>query len=315
MRDLHTLRFEPILKERVWGGRRLAGLGKRLPGPAPFGESWELCDLPSDQSVVAEGALRGVSLGELRAERAGELLGPCRLDGGSFPMLVKYIDAAETLSVQVHPPAEVAARLGGRPKSEAWYVLDAQPGAALYVGFREGCGRREYEAALAAGRVEEILRALPVHAGQLVPVAPGTVHAIGAGVLLAEVQQPSDTTYRVYDWGRVGLDGKPRPLHQGEALESLRFEERPAVLEGAVEVDLQLFRIRVVELAAGGALPLDGVGPLVLVGCDGEAQVEAAGGEAMSCARGTVLLVPHACRRGQARTSSTARLLAVSFSG
>src|SRR5512143_1300967 len=210
---LYPLTFSPILKVRVWGGSRLASLGKPVAGPEPIGESWELVDLPDDQSVVDAGPLAGARLGQLVRERGAELLGPVPLDGGSFPTLVKTIDAAQTLSVQVHPDAKTAARLGGRPKSEAWYILDAQPGALLYVGLRHGTTRDSYARAVAEGRVEELLVPLPVRRGDLVPVIPGTVHAIGAGVLLAEVQQPSDTTYRLYDWRRLGLDGKPRPLH------------------------------------------------------------------------------------------------------
>lgn len=311
---LYPLTFEPILKERPWGGRRLAALGKHLPGPGRYGESWELCDLPGDVSLVAEGPLRGTSLAELRASRAAELLGPAALDGGSFPLLVKYIDAAEKLSVQVHPPAEAAARLGGRPKSEAWLVLEAEPQALLYVGLREGCGAREYEAALGEGRIEDLLRPLPVRPGLLVPVPPGTVHAIGAGVLLAEVQQPSDTTYRVHDWGRVGLDGRPRRLHLEEAWQSLRFESRPSPLEGEAAVDMRLFRFRLVELGGGrGELPLEGEGPLVVVGCRGEATLEGAGAAPVGCGRGRVVLVPHACRRGRAWAEASATLLVVSF--
>lgn len=316
MIDLHPLRFEPILKERVWGGRRLAALGKPLPpvGP-PIGESWELSDLPEGQSRVADGALAGRTLGELVRERTDELLGPVSLDGGAFPLLVKTLDAAETLSVQVHPDAAVAARLGGRPKSEAWVILDAQAGAVIYLGLRPGTTREALAAAIAAGQVEELLRAVPVRAGDVVPVRPGTVHAISAGVLLAEVQQPSDTTYRLYDWGRLGLDGKPRALHIAESLEAIHLEAAPAPLRAPTRVDLGPFAFEVTRVAPGAPLALAGDGPLVLVGLEGEPRLEGSwpGAGELSCPRGTALLLPHACRRGQLVAGREALVLAVRF--
>jgi mannose-6-phosphate isomerase len=316
MIDLHPLRFEPILKERVWGGRRLAALGKPLPeeGP-PIGESWELSDLPEGQSRVADGALAGITLGELVRERGSELLGPASLDGGAFPLLVKTIDAAETLSVQVHPDVDAAARLGGRPKSEAWVILDASPGAVLYLGLRPGTTRAALEAAIAAGRVEELLRTVAVRAGDVVAVRPGTVHALGGGVLLAEVQQPSDTTYRIYDWGRLGLDGRPRALHVSESLEAVELEAAPVPLRAPTRIDLGPFTLEVTRVGPDAPLPLAGEGPLALVGLEGTAELEGGwpGAGALSCARGAALLLPHVCRRGQLVAGREALVLAVRF--
>ncbi len=319
MIDLYPLCFEPILKERVWGGRRLATLGKTLPGPSPYGESWELSDLPEGQSRVAEGPLAGTTLGALVRERARELLGPARLDGGAFPLLVKYIDAAETLSVQVHPDAEVSARLKGRPKSEAWTILDAKPDAVIYLGLQPGTTRGELEAAIAGGTLEALMRVQPVRAGDVVPVTPGTLHAIGAGVLLAEVQQPSDTTYRVYDWGRLGLDGKPRALHIQESLESIHLDKRPELLRAPARVDLGPFTLEVTRVGPGAPLTLEGEGPLALVGLEGEPRLEGpwttSGAGALGCPRGRTLLVPHACRRGSLVAEAGALVLAVRFPG
>ena len=292
---LYPLTFEPIYKERVWGGERLReALGKQLTGAAPVGESWELVDLSGDQSRVAAGSRAGATLHDLIQMDGEALLGPAALDGERFPLLVKYIDASQTLSVQVHPDREAAERLGGRPKSEAWYILDAEPDAVLYLGLEPGLTAESLRAALAAGEVESLVRRIPVRRGDLFPVPPGTVHAIGAGVLLAEVQQPSDTTYRVYDWGRVGLDGRPRELHVEQALQSIHFDAEPRgpVREG--EVDMHLFRIQVLSLG-DEAVDLRGPGPAVVVGLGGDAAVEGAGHQ-VPCGLGGVVLVPHAVR-------------------
>jgi mannose-6-phosphate isomerase len=308
---LYPLTFSPLLKVRVWGGARLATLGKPAAGAEPIGESWELVDLPDDQSVVDAGPLAGKRIGELVRERAAELLGPVPLDGGSFPALVKTIDAAQTLSVQVHPDAKTAASLGGRPKSEAWYILDAQADAVLYVGLRHGTTRDSYARAVGEGRVEALLVPLPVRRGDLVPVIPGTVHAIGGGVLLAEVQQPSDTTYRVYDWGRVGLDGKPRSLHLDEALQSIHFGAPPPE-PAPGEVDLGVFRLEVVDLERGRSAALGGVGPRVVVGVEGESRVTW-GGSAAATPRGRVVLVPHSCANARLEADGPARALVTRF--
>jgi mannose-6-phosphate isomerase len=306
---LYPLTFSPLLKVRVWGGARLATLGK--PGDEPIGESWELVDLPEDQSVIDAGPLAGTRIGELVRDRCAELLGPVSLDGGSFPVLVKTIDAAQTLSVQVHPDAKTAARLGGRPKSEAWYILDALPGAVLHVGLRQGTTRDSYARAVAAGRVEELLVSLPVRRGDLVPVIPGTVHAIGAGVLLAEVQQPSDTTYRVYDWGRVGLDGKPRALHLEQALESIHFGAPPPE-PAPGEMDLGVFRLEEIDLDRGRSAALGGAGPRVVVGLEGESRL-VCGGAPTLAPRGRAILVPHACPEVGLEADGPARALVIRF--
>ena len=199
--------------ERVWGGRRLAErLGKPLPPGVPIGESWELVDREDAQSVVDTGEHAGITLHELWTEHREAVFGEIP-DSPRFPLLAKILDARETLSVQVHPPAAVAPELGGEPKTEMWYLIEAEEGAELFAGFRPGVDRRQFESALGNGDVADLLHRVPVRAGDALFIPSGRCHAIGAGCLIVEIQQNSDTTYRVFDWNRVGLDGKPRALH------------------------------------------------------------------------------------------------------
>jgi len=306
---MQMLMFKPIFKNLVWGGRKLERvLGKRLP-TGPVGESWELVDLPGDQSVVADGPLAGCELQQLVRDHRGELLGPVPPDGGRFPLLVKYIDAAKTLSVQVHPDERTASALGGRPKNEAWTILDVEPGAKLYLGLRPGATPEELERRIEAGTVEELLHAVEPRAGDLVPVRPGTVHAIGAGVLLAEVQQPSDTTYRIYDWGRVGLDGKPRPLHIEESLAAIDFDAR--VPCGETKHDAGHFKIELASIDSAEERP--GEGPLVLVSLGGRGEVSDGEGGARAVERGDVVLVPHAARPARLVGRPELRAMIVTF--
>jgi mannose-6-phosphate isomerase len=313
--ELYPLSFVGIFKERIWGGRRLAPiLNKDLPISGPVGESWELVDLQGDQSVVASGSLAGTPLSDLIQRFGPALMGPVELDGGRFPLLVKYIDASQVLSIQVHPDAEVAADLRGRPKSEAWYILDAEPGAVIYLGLKPGSTAEQFRAAIEQGTVEDLVVACPVQPGQLFPVPPGTVHAIGAGILLAEVQQPSDTTYRVYDWGRVGLDGNPRQLHVDQAMQSIHFGQDPIEPEtGDGLVDMKLFQILCMTLGSGTEVDLDGEGPAVVVGLEGEALLIHDHGDPVRCARGEVILVPHVCRRARLSSRATSRVMRVTF--
>ena len=223
------LRFKPLYQERVWGGRRLETfLGRTLPGVSPIGESWEMVDRPEAQSVVKEGPWAGQSLHELMTAHGAEIMGPAWPKERPFPILVKWLDCRDRLSVQVHPPAGIAAALGGEPKTENWYIAQADPGAAVYAGLRAGVDRGSFERAIAAGTVDRCLDRLPVRDGDSLLIHSGTMHAIDAGNVILEIQQNSDTTYRVYDWGRAGLDGKPRTLHVHESLESLRANTAPA---------------------------------------------------------------------------------------
>ena len=221
------LRFQRVFLEKVWGGRALERQpGIELPEGKRIGETWELVDRRDANSVVSAGPFEGARLEEVM-QRAGEdLLGRARPNvRGRFPLLVKYLDASEALSVQVHPDDETAARLGGdaEGKTEAWYFLGVEPGGAVYSGLAPGVGEDEVRAAAGRSELVPLLARYEVEPGQGLTVRGGTVHAIGAGVTLLEVQQNSNTTYRLYDWDRLGLDGKPRETHGSLAIASIDF--------------------------------------------------------------------------------------------
>jgi mannose-6-phosphate isomerase len=230
---LYSLTFHPIFKERVWGGRKLEELfNKPLPPGAPVGESWEITDRPGDVSVIANGPLAGKDLHWLVEHHRKELLGATSLHADRFPLLVKILDAREKLSLQVHPPPDVAAKLGAEPKTELWYIIDTDPQANLYVGLKRGVTKSEFEQRIKAGTVADCVHQFPVQPGDAMFLPSGRLHAIGAGLVLFEIQQNSDTTYRVFDWNRTGLDGKPRALHVRESLASIDFDDyEPALVE------------------------------------------------------------------------------------
>jgi mannose-6-phosphate isomerase len=214
--------LRPLYRRYLWGGRRFAtDLGRDLPPGDDYAESWELVDRGADQSVVAIGPLAGATLGGLVRERGGELLGR-HAPLPAFPLLFKFLDACRDLSVQVHPDDARAARLvpPDRGKTEAWYVVAAAPDSRIYAGLAAGVDAAAFAAALRAGRCAEVLHSFAPRPGDCVFVPAGTVHAIGAGLLVAEIQQSSDVTYRLHDWGRTGPDGRPRPLHVEAGLEA-----------------------------------------------------------------------------------------------
>jgi len=224
---LYPIIFEPRFKDRIWGGRELERLyGKRMPASQPIGESWEISDRPGDASVIANGPLAGKDLRWLMEQHAAEILGEAQpAAAGRFPLLCKILDARDKLSLQVHPPASQAAALKGEPKTEMWYIADAAPGASLYVGLKRGVTRAEFEQKIADGTVADCFHRIPVCAGDTMFLPSGRVHAIGDGLVIFEIQQNSDTTYRVFDWNRVGLDGKPRELHIAPSLASIDFND------------------------------------------------------------------------------------------
>lgn len=230
---LYPLIFQPIFKERVWGGRRLETVyHKPLPPSVPIGESWEIADRPEGVSVITNGPLAGKDLRWVMENHRQELLGQGRAEE-RFPLLIKILDAQEALSVQVHPPSEVASAMGGQPKTEMWYITEAAPDAAIYLGLNRGVSRSEFQQKLVSGTVAECIHRQPVAADDSIFLPSGRLHALGAGLLLFEVQQNSDTTYRVFDWNRLGLDGKPRELHLEEAMASIDFDDfEPAILKG-----------------------------------------------------------------------------------
>jgi mannose-6-phosphate isomerase len=242
------LAFEPIFMERMWGGRRLeSAFHKKLPPHKRIGESWEIVDRPEAQSMVTTGPLRGRSLHELwtrhRQEVFGDVPGAPR-----FPLLIKILDAQEKLSLQVHPPENVASRLGGEPKSEFWYVAAADPDAELFLGFREPITRETFEEKVREGTVIDHVHRIAVQAGDAAFLPAGRVHAIGEGTLLIEIQQNSDTTYRAFDWNRSdSVTGTKRDLHIEQAIQCIDFEDvQPKLIEykGELLISHNLFEVR-----------------------------------------------------------------------
>lgn len=224
MNAVYPLLFEPVYRNYVWGGDRIVRRFNRKEPPGVYAESWEVADRPEGMSVVTNGSLKGRSLSELVGEWGEALLGIGRL-AERFPLLVKWIDAKETLSLQVHPDDPASAKYGGEAKAEMWYVLDAKPSAFVYAGLKPGVVPEALRAAIRYGAVEELLNSVPVRAGDVIFMPGGRVHAIGAGCLLLEVQQNSNTTYRIHDWGRVGQDGRARALHVDKAMEVIRWHD------------------------------------------------------------------------------------------
>jgi mannose-6-phosphate isomerase len=242
---LTPLILAPIYRSYLWGGRRFeTALGRTLPGQGVFAESWQLVDRGADQSVVAVGPLAGSTLGDLVSAHGRELLGR-HAPRKAFPLLFKFLDACQDLSVQVHPDDARAARLGTPDlgKTEAWYVIDAAPGSRIYAGLAAGVTREAFAAALRAGRCDEAIHSFPVRAGDCVFIPAGTVHAIGAGLLVAEIQQSSDVTFRLHDWNRVGPDGKPRALHVEEGLEATTRLGPVAPVAAAITADPAVQRL------------------------------------------------------------------------
>ncbi len=228
-RSFYPLTFTPVLKDYLWGGRNLATkLGRPLPSEGVIAESWEIAGHEDGTSIVENGLYAGWPLTKVHAELGIDLIGSNNgwaQERGKFPLLVKLLDAAAPLSVQVHPDdAYALAREGNElGKTEMWVVLHAEPGAELIVGVKAGTTPQAFRQAIPQNRLEPYLHRLPVQTGDHVCVPAGTLHAIMGGLLIAEIQQNSNTTYRVYDWGRVGADGRPRPLHVDKALDVIDF--------------------------------------------------------------------------------------------
>jgi mannose-6-phosphate isomerase len=242
-----ALAFEPLFQERIWGGRKLADLyGKKLPPGVAIGESWEIVDRPEAQSVVRDGPLRGKTLHELWMYDRQSIFGNVP-DATRFPLLVKILDAHERLSLQVHPPEKVAAKLGGEPKTEFWYVAAADPGAELFVGLQEALTRAQFEEAVRSGTVAEYVHKIRVKTDDAMFLPAGRLHAVGEGNLLVEIQQNSDTTYRVFDWNRLDHKSKARRLHIEQALKCIDFNDVGPKLvepEGELLVRHELFEVQ-----------------------------------------------------------------------
>jgi len=319
---LYPLVFKPIFQERIWGGRNIESLyGKPLPPRVPIGESWEICDRPEAQSEVLNGPLAGKTLHWLMENHGQDLMGSARPLNGRFPLLVKILDAQEKLSLQVHPPASKASALGGEPKTEIWYIAKAELGAELYVGLRNGVSRDEFEAKVKDGTVAKCFHRIPVHAGDAMFLPSGRVHAIGAGLVIFEIQQNSDTTYRVFDWNRVDAQGKPRQLHVEQSLECIDFQDfepEPIRADAAgahlANVHIQtlvedpLFAIEAVSLAPHAHIDYSLQVPHIIAMIDGKAKVLHERFPA-ELSPGQFCLVPAALKHMKIEAASNARFL------
>jgi mannose-6-phosphate isomerase len=280
MTELAPFRLDPVLVERPWGGRRLAEYGKTLPASANIGESWELCDLPQEvvphvddpSSTVLDGPYAGARLRTVVAEQREALLGPVApTKEGRFPLLFKLLDAREHLSVQVHPDeAYVAAHPEARLKTESWYIVDADPGAVLYLDTVAGTTMTDVTAVMGTPGIVPLLGVRPAVPGAFHHVPAGRIHALGAGAFVAEVQTPSDTTYRIYDWA-VEYGRAPRQLHTEESLGSIILEQDAAFSLPAVEaqgmrelVSTDYYWMREHRVEAGSSRLAHSAGPVVL---------------------------------------------------
>ncbi len=295
--------FRPVYKDYLWGGIRIPATYKRTGTPAVCAESWEISAHPDGESVVASGPFAGRGLAGLTAEFGSALIGKQAPEPARFPLLFKLIDARDRLSVQVHPNNENAERTGGEPKTEMWVVLDRTPGASLYAGLAEGVTPAVLRTALADGTAAAQLVRLEVEPGQALFIPGGLVHAIGAGCLIYEVQQNSNTTYRLFDWNRTGADGKPRPLHIDESFKTIDWslpapqmvEPVPSDTDGTNRwsdvISCDFFTLRKLELAAPQKVAADGTTFHVLFATSGCVTITA-GGERVTLNAGTSALIP-----------------------
>jgi mannose-6-phosphate isomerase len=314
---LYPLTFRPRLVEKLWGGRKLETvLGKHLPPDKPIGESWELFDFPPGvversngwvSSEIADGPLAGRSLHWAVGEFGQDLYGDVSLVGpaGQFPILIKFLDAREDLSVQVHPDHAYATKNPGvHLKTEAWFVLQRDRGSRLLAGLRPGTTRENFEAALRAGDIERLVNAAAVEEGQCYYLPSGNVHALGAGILVAEVQTPSDTTFRVFDFNRVDPStGKQRELHVEQALQCIDFSAPPQLQQVPVPVEHHFttafrlvsspyFDLHEVRLPASSRLPLPYREPVVWIMLGGHARLATEGAEALELSKSKTVLFP-----------------------
>jgi len=299
---LHPLILRPAYKDYIWGGNRIPTVFDRSLPPGIYAESWELSDRPEGMGIVDNGPLQGTTLAKVLEQFGHDLLGH-GVCGNTLPLLVKLIDARERLSIQVHPDNESAARGLGEAKTEAWHVLAAAPGSRVYAGLKPATDRSVFLQALRDGRLENCLNAVPIQPGDTIFIPGGRVHAIGEGLLLLEVQQNSNTTYRVYDWGRVGHDGKPRDLHVEQALQVIRWRDADpvkttpwSVTDGpqvtpTVLVECPFFRLERMELGGAFEVHHSGAGFHAVFTLEGPVVIETAGGTEL-VARGRTCLIP-----------------------
>ena len=296
----YPLRFEPVFRSYIWGGRRLETvLQKALPNDGlDYAESWELVDHGENQSVVANGSFAGQTLSALVAKHGESLLGRHHPQN-QFPLLFKFLDCNRNLSVQVHPNDAQAAELDPPDlgKTEAWVIMSAEPGSCLYAGLKEGIDRVTLQEHVTAGTVENILHTIHPEVGDCVFIQAGTVHALGEGLLVAEIQQASNTTFRLFDWNRAGADGRPRQLHIAESLAVTNYKQGPVNVVSAQSVGAGIERLVECDKFVLDRIIVDGEHSLggdqachILVVLEGEARI---GGEQVNS--GQTVLLPACC--------------------
>lgn len=296
-------KFHPVLKTTIWGGGRILPFKGMSPALDGVGESWEVSGVPGHETVVEEGPDRGLRLSQLIEKYGPSLLGERNYSrfGNNFPLLVKFIDARENLSVQVHPDDVMARRLGmSNGKSEMWYVLESLPGARIANGFTREVSPGEFNERVAGGSLEEVLNFMPVSEGEVYFIPGGRVHSIGAGAMVMEIQQTSDATFRIYDYGRLDADGNPRELHLDAARDAIDYgctDCGPENYQPRENLPVSVVRTPYFStnvLHASNAVMRDYSESdtfVVVIGIDGEAEVSC-GGEKETLSRGHCLLVP-----------------------
>ncbi len=295
---LYPLKFEPIYKQRIWGGQKLRDFfNKDIPPFEKIGESWELADLPNDKSVISNGELAGQTFIWAIQKYPQEIIGNDSFIG-PFPLLIKFIDAEDILSVQVHPDQETCQRRGkGKPKTECWYIISAAQSAFIYKGLKKNVTKEQFSDAIKKGTVIDLLEKVPVKAGECHFLPAGTAHSIGAGLLIAEIQTPSDTTYRVFDFSRVDQKGKPRQLHIEEALESIHFnvttEDLSVTTIGRL-VDCEYFKIDKGHQAKGCELLLSPGKMKILIILTGSGTILSSDTNPVELKAGDTILIPNA---------------------
>ena len=296
--------LQPVYKEYIWGGDRLIHDFHRRLNPGIYAESWEIADHPDGRTRIINGPDAGATLGEAISRRGPALLGT-RCTTPNFPLLVKIIDARETLSVQVHPDDAAAARHGGEAKSEMWYVLAATPDAHIYSGFQPGVTPADFEKARQSGAIPTLLQRFPARPGMVFNTPGGRVHAIGAGCLLLEVQQSANTTYRLYDWERLDKTGAARPLHIEPALQVINWQltdnpiapPRPPAAQPAghstrLLLNTPHFHIEEWTLSTPATIQHDSSSFLILFAVNGDLRIKTPGQPAMILQYGTTCLLP-----------------------
>ncbi len=296
---MNAIRFDPLLKRIRWGGTRLGTtLGKRLGPETDYAESWEIADHGEDQSIVNTSYFAGSTLQELLRDSNEAILGR-HAGRDQFPLLIKFLDASDRLSAQVHPNDAQAKSFDPTEngKTEAWVIIDAEPGSQVYAGLKEGVTAESMRAAIELGKLEDCLHSFEVSAGDCIFIPAGTVHAIGEGILLAEVQQSSDMTFRLYDWDRVGADGQPRELHIEKAIACTNFELGPVDCQAPQPIEYghelascEYFSIR--RYSGAGQVPIPDDDRFHVLLSLAEAATVTVGPEVEQLALGQTLLLP-----------------------